>query len=152
MSTRRRAREVAMQALFRYDVNPTTSPEEIDAFLSGRLHFPELETFCRSLVDGVRSNRQAIDATITDALENWRMGRLAPVDRNVLRLAVYELTVERGNPVAVVINESLEICRRYSSAESVAFANGVLDRIASQLQDKTTEGSDETISAATEEE
>lgn len=128
---RRQAREVAMQMLYQCDLNPDTSVDDVQQFVTGRLHFKGLEEFCLSLIEGVRRQLPRIDDLLLASAENWTVRRMAPVDRNILRLATYELRfADNAVPPKVAINEALEICKRYSSADSVAFVNGVLDKIA----------------------
>jgi N utilization substance protein B len=134
MTRRSRAREVALQLLFWRDANPTAPPDVVARFVSDRLHDPSVEPFARKLFDGVVARQAEIDALLIAAAENWRLPRMAVVDRNVLRLGVFELLeANDASPPAVAINEAIEIARRYGSADSPAFVNGVLDKI-HQLQ------------------
>lgn len=128
--TRRQAREVAMQVLFLYDQNPAANPELIRKYVEKELHFPKLEQFSLDLVEGVRLNRISIDAILAETASNWSVSRMPPVDRNILRIAVLELRFLKEAPPQVVINEAVEICKRFSTADSAAFVNGVLDRVA----------------------
>ena len=137
MIDRRRAREVAMQALYQLDVNRDFDVQTIRQFVSNRLRFPGLEEFCCSLIEGVRTNASEIDELIVQAADNWSIERMAAVDRNALRVAVFELGHCPEVPTSVAINEALEICRRYSTADSVAFVNGILDPIARQVRPET---------------
>ena len=133
MSTRRDARECAVQILFMLDVNPV---EPDRAF---RLFWPEKEidatarAFAESIVRGVASHRAEIDGLIAEYAENWRLSRMAVVDRNVLRMAVYELMHRADIPPAVVINEAVDIVKYFNSRESGRFVNGILDRIRKEL-------------------
>ena len=127
---RRRAREVAMQALYVLDQDPRCDREFVDHFVAERLRFPGLESFALGLVRGVRAHLAEIDVALTEAAENWSVGRMPPVDRNILRLAAYELLIDRDTPHKVVIDEAIEICKRFSTADGPAFVNGILDRIA----------------------
>ena len=90
---------------------------------------------------GVVAQVAAIDAHLTAAAEHWRLGRMALVDRLILRLAVYELLEERATPAPVVINEALELARTFSADESVGFVNGVLDGVRKALEARATQGS-----------
>jgi N utilization substance protein B len=134
MLTRRsRAREVALQLLFQADQNPTPAPREaIEAFVRERLHGDaELVAYCLGLVDGVTAQKEAIDPRISAAAENWRLARMMPVDRNVLRLGAYELLFAPGRPpLEVILDECIELARRFGSKDSSAFVNGVLDKLA----------------------
>jgi N utilization substance protein B len=130
MTRRSRAREVALQLLFQFDSNPSVARPNQEQFVRDRLNEPVLELFCFGLYDGVQSNRQTIDKHLTDAAENWRLQRMAGVDRNVLRMGAYELLFAPDVPTSAAIDEAIELARRYGSKDSPAFVNGVLDRIA----------------------
>src|SRR5207253_6745076 len=120
---------VALQLLFWRDANPTAARPAVERFARERLRDPALAVFSLGLLDGVVANAAAIDAKLTEAAENWRLARMAVVDRNVLRLGAYELLFSPQTPANVVLNEAIELARRYGSANSPAFVNGVLDRI-----------------------
>ncbi|HEY6101164.1 MAG TPA: transcription antitermination factor NusB [Anaeromyxobacter sp.] len=130
---RTKARERALQALYQIDV----AAEGIDDAL-GRFwkSFEPVErevmALAEGLVRGVAKHRRLLDETIERASINWRLDRMAKVDRNVLRLAVYEL-LETDVPVKVVINEAIELGKKYGSESSGAFVNGVLDKVAAGL-------------------
>lgn len=132
MFTRRsRAREVALQLLFQRDQNPTpVDRAAVVRFVRERLQEDDdLAAFCLSLVDGVVEQLTDVDARISAAAENWRLGRMLPVDRNVLRLGTYELLMA-GTPREVAIDEAIELSRRFGSKDSASFVNGVLDKVA----------------------
>ena len=132
MASRRQARERALQALYQAEVAGETPGGEA-LFWS---HFDaddEAGPFAHELVAGVRAERTRIDALLADALEHWDIRRLARVDLSLLRLAVYEMMERPEIPHAVTIDEAVEIAGRFGSAESPAFVNGVLDRIARTL-------------------
>ncbi len=129
MTRRSRAREVALQLLFQYDQNPAVDRPAIERFAHDRLSDTDLTAFCLALYDGVVGNRAEIDRRLTAAAENWRLPRMAAVDRNALRLGAYELLYTPDTPAAVAFNEAIELARRYGSADSPAFVNGVLDRL-----------------------
>src|SRR5207245_4476915 len=123
--------DVALQLLFEYDHNPRRDRAAQEGFAHDRLRSKALESFCWELVDGVDRHRGDIDPRLQAAAENWRLERMTAVDRNVLRLGAYELLFAPDKaPPAVVVNEAIELVRRYGSAESSAFINGVLDRLA----------------------
>ncbi|MEA2626513.1 MAG: transcription antitermination protein NusB [Candidatus Binatota bacterium] len=133
MGLRRKAREIAVQALYRIDV---TGDESIAAFELLWDHFDaprEAKAFAAELVQGVRSERERIDALIAQALENWSLGRLSRVDVNVLRVATWELLHPAAVPPSGAINEAIEIARRFGGDEARQFVNGVLDEIAGIL-------------------
>jgi N utilization substance protein B len=115
--------------LFEHDHNPDPKRSEIEKFVQGRLREPELRTFCLQLYDGAVQHQAEIDPRLGEAAENWRVARMATVDRNVLRLGAFELLHCPDTPPAVVIDEAIELARRFGTAESPAFVNGVLDRL-----------------------
>jgi transcription antitermination protein NusB len=127
MSRRSRAREVALQLLFQEDVNPGQPVEDIKRFVSRRVQSPDLSEFCLSLVLGVHRNRGELDAMLADTAQNWSLDRMAATDRNVLRLGAYEILFT-DTPHKVAINEAVELAKRFGSAQSAAFVNGILDR------------------------
>jgi len=135
MGTRRKSRELALQMLFQADMGKQ-SPEEVrSTFWRERA---EVEADTRGFADGLfgaASDRAAeIDSMIERHAEHWRVDRMAAVDRNILRLGVAELLRYAETPRPVVINEALEIARRFSAPESVQFINGVLDSVARELE------------------
>ena len=130
MSSRRRSRQRALQILFSWDSRRQPPDEAIDAFydtLFSEEH-PERDPFVAELVQGTIQHLEEVDERIRRHAEHWRMERMAGVDRNILRLAVYEMTLG-ATPPAVVIDEALELARKFSNEESVHFVNGVLDAI-----------------------
>jgi len=129
MARRSRAREVALQLLFQHDLNPTVDRAVITGFVRDRLRDPALEPFCLGMYDGVMSKLADIDTQLAAVAENWRLPRMAAVDRNVLRLGAYELLFVPDTPRGVALNEAIELARRYGSADSPSFVNGVLDRL-----------------------
>jgi transcription antitermination protein NusB len=129
MAKRSRAREVALQLLFQRDHNPGVDRAALVKFVQDRLREPDLEGFCLALYDGVMAHLAEIDQRLTEAAENWRLPRMAAVDRNVLRLGAYELLHAPETPPTVALDEAIELARRFGSADSPAFVNGVLDRL-----------------------
>lgn len=130
MIGRRRARLVAMQALFQFDSDPTLIGAPLVEFVRRRMHEQSLQLYCTRLVEGVVEHREQIDALLAGASQNWALDRMAAVDRNILRVAVYELLFTPEVPPKVAIDEAIEIAKHYSTAEAPAFINGVLDAIA----------------------
>jgi transcription antitermination protein NusB len=120
---------VALQVLYQVEQNPGLVQPEIDRFLQRRLQEPRLCDFARALVNGVKTNQEKIDALITEVAENWRLDRMAAIDRNILRLGAFEMLFDAGVPAKVAINEALELAKRYSTAQSSRFVNGILDRL-----------------------
>ena len=131
MITRRsRAREVALQVLYQIEQNSGFKPEQIQTFIDRRLLGDrELREFSEGLTRGVRENLPRIDALISKAAENWRIDRMAAIDRNIMRLGVFEMMFRAETPAKVAINEALKLAKRYSTAQSSRFVNGILDRI-----------------------
>jgi N utilization substance protein B len=134
MPSRHRSRQRALQALFQADIRGQQAQEAIEAFYqsvdsaAGEEEPPAADPFMEQLVRGTIEELARIDQLIAGHSANWRLERMPVVDRNILRLAIYEMT-SAGTPAAVVIDEALELARRFSSGESVAFVNGVLDAV-----------------------
>ncbi|HJN07396.1 MAG: transcription antitermination factor NusB [Pirellulaceae bacterium] len=129
MSRRSRAREVVLQILYEDDLNPDRNMAVADEFLRGRLnHDEELVVFAVELLAGVRRNRGELNALLEERAQNWSLARMAVTDRNVMRLAAYEMLYTDTSD-RVVINEAIELARRYGSKQSSQFVNGVLDRV-----------------------
>jgi N utilization substance protein B len=130
MITRRsRAREVALQLLYQRDQNPSIAREAVETFARERLRDTAVIPFCLALYDGVATHGQEIDRRLGEAAENWKVNRMAAVDRNVLRLGAFELLFTPETPAGAAIDEAIGLDRRYGSADSPAFVNGVLDRL-----------------------
>jgi transcription antitermination protein NusB len=132
--TRRKSRELAMQMLFQGDLGKQT-PEQVRKtfWLAREESDAEVRGFAEDLYRMATVRSEEIDALIVQHLVNWRLERMPGVDRNVLRLAAAEMLGFKGTPFPIVINEALEIARRYSAPESVSFLNGVLDAMAKDL-------------------
>jgi transcription antitermination protein NusB len=129
MTRRSRAREVALQLLFQRDHNPQVSREAAERFLRDRLRESELVPFCQALYDGVVGHLTEIDTRLSEAAENWRLARMAGVDRNVLRIGAFEILHMPETPPSVALDEAIELARRFGSADSPKFVNGVLDKL-----------------------
>lgn len=138
MGTRRKARECALQMLFQYDM----AHPEVDELLRSyweemsEEHRQDVCEFAGKLVKGAIEHLEEIDDRIRKRTEHWRISRMHAVDRNLLRLAVYEFLYESETPKTVVINEALEIARRFSTYEATQFINGILDGIKRDLEDE----------------
>jgi transcription antitermination protein NusB len=132
MTRRSKAREVALQLLFQKDQNPVDVPRlAIGKFIHERLLDDDIEEFAFALYDGVLKHQAAIDEVLTKTAEKWRLSRMMPVDRNVLRMGAYELLYHGDNvPHAIIINEAIELARRFATLDSPSFVNGILDKIA----------------------
>ena len=130
MTRRSRGREVALQVLYQIEQNPGIPAAEVRQFIDRRLlGDKKLVEFTQDLVAGVRENQPKIDGMITEVAENWRLDRMAAIDRNILRLGAYEMLLRPEVPAKVAINEALELAKRYSTAQSSRFVNGILDRV-----------------------
>jgi len=137
MGIRRTARERALQALYQLEMTgakPSEALESAWAAAGTERPDPEAEQFARSLVEGVWSHLDEIDAVIQTHSHHWRVERMTRIDRNVLRLGIFELKYLLEIPGKVSINEAVELGKRFGTEESSAFINGLLDRIASSLQ------------------
>ncbi len=121
-------REVALQLLFQHDLNRSISREDVLRHVRDQLENEELSSFALALYDGTLSKLNEIDEQLGKVAENWRLVRMAVIDRNILRLGAFELD-DVETPATVVINEAIELARKYGSADSPAFVNGVLDRL-----------------------
>jgi len=128
MAQRSRAREAALQVLYESDLNPRGNPALGDQTLVEQLPNEELLEFARALVAGVRRNRVELDEALASVAENWTLDRMAATDRNVLRIGAYEL-LHLKTPPRVAINEAVDLAKRYGTAQSGPFVNGLLDRL-----------------------
>jgi N utilization substance protein B len=144
MGRRREGREAAIQFLFARDLQGETKPEDADVFWT--LHSARTSTraFAESLIKGVLAHQEQIDSGITQLLENFSFERLAAVDRNVLRVASYELLYCPEVPTPVILNEAIDIAKALSAGESGSFVNGVLDKLSRSLRKPETRRNQET--------
>jgi N utilization substance protein B len=129
MGTRRKARELAVQLLYQHDLAKVDPEEGMRLFWE---YFPvdmEAREFCTQLVLGTLDRLAVIDDLLSEASENWSLNRMSVVDRNILRLATYELVDRPEIPPSVSLNEAIEIAKKYSSPDAAVFINGVLDRV-----------------------
>jgi N utilization substance protein B len=129
MSSRRRARECALQLLYQWEGDRPAPASLLPEFWRGREEDAGTRRFAEQLFLGAAAALEELDALIAAHSEHWKLERMAAIDRNLLRLAVHEMRTRSDVSPAVVINEALEIARRFSSAHSVEFINGVLDAI-----------------------
>ena len=148
MGTRRRAREFALQILYQLDVQEQLGDDQafglfwrffvcvVVAEGATAAGLGEIQPFAEKLVRGVRQHLAELDAQIQSASKNWRLERMARVDRNLLRLALYELKYATDVPAKVAINEAIEIAKRFGTNEPAAFVNGTLDRCREELGKK----------------
>lgn len=136
---RRLAREIAVQSLYQMEMNGVSAQEAVDAVMEEAKGDNEMETevaelaavdgFTRELVLGVKTNQDALDAQLAGFLTGWQVDRLSRVDRQILRLAAYEMNHRRDVPAKVAVNEAIELAKHFGTDESGKFVNGVLGRL-----------------------
>jgi N utilization substance protein B len=141
MASRREAREWAVQLLFQLDFNPGDPDQAFSAFWTERTEAdPKSRQFVEELVRGTLEQRAKIDELIQKSTENWHLSRMAGVDRNILRLAVYEMFFRGDIPHAVAINEAVELAKMLGDVRSSRFVNGVLDRARKEMEKNAAAG------------
>jgi N utilization substance protein B len=128
MAGRSEARRFALQMLYLLDQNPEADKDRVQVDLRRQFIEEPLRQFTWSLISGVVASRDELDEIICRTATNWRLERMAPTDRNVLRMGLYEMT-KMGTPAAVVIDESIEIAREFGTENSSSFVNGILDKL-----------------------
>ena len=129
MGSRRRARELALQMLFENDLTGTPAEDMFSHFQEWNHAAESTRDYAKKLVLGTLHHRPEIDAVIARQADNWRLERMPAVDRNILRMALYEIRHEPETPAPVVIDEALEIAKRFSTPRSSQFINGILDGV-----------------------
>jgi transcription antitermination protein NusB len=129
MGVRHEGREAAVQFLYQRDHGGAASSSDLNDFYIFRGLSPAARRFCQQLAEGTLHEVSTIDALLKKNIHNYELGRLAAVDRNVLRLAIYEMLFSPQTPRAVIINEAINIAKKYGTEESGGFVNGVLDQI-----------------------
>ena len=128
MARRSDARRTALQLLYLAEINPDADEKQIRDTITRDLPSSALQEFADQIVTGVRSNLLEIDELIENVVDNWRIERMAPTDRNVIRLALFEMRY-LATPSAVALNEAVELAREFGTANSGAFVNGILDQL-----------------------
>lgn len=136
MGARREGRELALQALYAIDMNPMSSAGALRLFWEEHQASEGIKEFAELLVKGVDEHRAELDRRIREQSKNWSLGRMAKVDLNILRIAVFELAYLGDIPRNVTINEAIEIAKKFGSEDSPSFVNGILDELAAGLPDK----------------
>ena len=139
MGGRRKARESALQVLYQWEFVPSDPADLLSAYWENRKASQDIKDYGADLVKGILSHREEIDQAIQGVSENWRLSRMAVVDRNILRIAVYELMILKGLPPAVVIDEAIEIAKKFSGREAAVFVNGLLDALRKKLPHPASE-------------
>ena len=131
---RRKAREYALQILYALDLNPVPAGDFLKVFWEMNETKPEIEEYASLLVKGTLANQEKIDSLISAHSSHWKIDRMPATDRNILRIGTYELLEEQTVPPKAVINEAIEIAKKFGTTDSATFINGVLDSIHQELQ------------------
>jgi transcription antitermination factor NusB len=129
MRKRTKARELALQAIYQFDLRGDEVRPDVDDLLARATEDEEVLDFARTLIDGAWLKRAEIDKAIESAARNWEMRRMAAIDRNILRIATFELLFLPDVPPVVTINEAIDMAKKYSTKKSGHFVNGILDHI-----------------------
>lgn len=140
---RRVAREIALQSLYQMTMNEVTAKEAVDSVIDEALHENEgavdlngdtsAKPYIYELVEGTLTNRERIDQILSEYLKGWQMDRLSKVDREVLRMAAYEMLYRQDTPPKVVVNEAIELAKHFGTDESGKFVNGVLGKLIKEM-------------------
>jgi transcription antitermination factor NusB len=123
------AREAALKALYQLDLRPALPFDEVEELLGREAPSADARSYAREIVEGTWRHREPIDREIEAVAQNWDIARMAAIDRNVLRMAIYEMLYREDIPPAVAINEAVTIAKRYSTKDSGGFVNGILDQV-----------------------
>mgnify|MGYP006267145369 FL=1 len=134
MGQRMKAREHTLRVLFQLEFESSDPEETLAQYWETRKAPQEIKEYSSWLVKGISSHQKKIDSIIQSVSEHWRISRMALIDRNILRLAVFELLYEEDIAAAIVINEAIEIARKYSGDDAATFVNGILDAIRKKLE------------------
>jgi N utilization substance protein B len=135
MGRRRKAREETLRILFRLEFENKQIEKTLNQYWESKKTTEEIKEYSTWLVNGIVSDQEKIDNIIQQVSEHWRISRMAIVDRNILRMAVFELLNEKNIAPAIIINEAIEIAKKYSGDEAATFVNGILDAIRKNLKD-----------------
>lgn len=136
MGLRRRAREIALQVLYQLDISDGNPQEVLRLHWENFAPSPKVREFCQRLVQGVHQHQAQIDQLIEETSENWSLKRMSFIDRNILRLATFELWKCPDIPFKVTLNEAVELAKKFSTDESGGFINGILDKIHTNLSSR----------------
>lgn len=136
MGQRRKARECALQILFQFEFNAGDPKALVKVYWEHQKASAEVRKYGTWIVEEIIAHGEDIDRAIQSASKNWRLSRMAVVDRNILRIAVAELLYEKTLVPAIIMNEAIEVAKRYSGEESAVFVNGVLDAVGRRLKEK----------------
>lgn len=129
MGARRKARELALQMLYQYDLSANPPQQIVDTFEELQKSKPNTREFATKIFQGTIDNLARIDEMIVAQADNWRIARMAVVDRNIIRMSIYELLEESETPKLVIIDEAIEIGKKFGTQKSSQFINGILDGI-----------------------
>jgi N utilization substance protein B len=127
---RHQARELALKTLFQLEVSDDDPDEVLRYHADEGAATPDVANFASQLVRGVIENRDKLDSILSEASEHWKLGQMAKVDRIILRIAVYEIAIDRKVPTKAAINESIELAKTFSGEEAGRFVNGILGKVA----------------------
>ena len=133
MRRRTKAREVALQFLYQLDLRGECVLEDLSEFLQGSTKDRDVQEFSLRLITGTKDLRPELDETLTKVARNWDLRRMATIDRNVLRMAIFELLYCDDIPPKVSINEAIDLGKKFSTVNSGAFINGILDRVKNEF-------------------
>jgi N utilization substance protein B len=133
LGKRHQARELALKALFQLEASDDDPEEVLSYHATEGAATADVTAFAGQLVRGVLANRDKLDAILSEASDNWKLEQMAKVDRIVLRIAVYEITIDRRVPTKAAINESIELAKTFSGDEAGRFVNGILGRVAATV-------------------
>ena len=145
MARRSKARDVCLQMLFQADLNPDIDAQTVQEMIREQLSDEALSLFAWELFTGVMEFRPMLDTRIQEVAENWSLSRMAPTDRNVLRLGAFEL-LHTETPLRVVIDEAIDLARKFGTAQSPQFVNGILDKLIPVEKKQSDESDTPTIS------
>jgi len=129
MGARRKARELALQMLYQYDLSGNAPEMIVDTFEELQKSKPNTREFATKILRGTVDNLPQIDEMIAAQADNWRLSRMAVVDRNIIRMSIYEFLFENDTPKLVIIDEAIEIAKKFGTQKSSQFINGILDGI-----------------------
>ena len=140
---RRKARELALKMLYQVEVNLDAVGPALDRYLKIFPYQEEIVDYTRFLLSGVKKEQATLDSYIAEASEHWKIGRITYVDKNILRVAIFEMLYSPEVPPKVAIDEALELAKKFGGEDSKDFVNGILDRILREHYGKKAEGADE---------
>lgn len=136
MARRSKSRKVALQMLYQVDVNPEMDIYVVREMIDEQISDEPIREFCWQIYTGVMEYRNQLDEKIQEVAENWSLKRMAPTDRNILRIGAYEL-LQSDTPASVIIDECVELAKLFGTAQSFQFVNGILDKLNSQSRTDT---------------